>query len=250
MTTMSGQRTRLYRRPDRGVLGGVCAGIGEYLGIDAVLVRVAVALLVAAGGLGVALYALAWALIPAAPQSSTGEASGERELRRRLSRAASREALGVGLLVLAALLGLRAAGLWLGDALVWPVVLASSGLALIWRQSEASAAWEPAELRHPIAGVRARLRGEHGADGRRTLIGVVLVVLAAYSLLRSTDTLNAVGRAAGGILVLAAAVLLVLGRGSAGSRDRSRPSAPSGSARRSARRSPRTCTTRSCRRSR
>jgi phage shock protein C len=34
-------RYRLYRDPDRGVLGGVCAGIAAYFGIDRVAVRLA-----------------------------------------------------------------------------------------------------------------------------------------------------------------------------------------------------------------
>lgn len=46
------------------MLGGVCAGLGRYLGVDPVLLRVAFVLLVLAGGGGVLLYILAWIFIP------------------------------------------------------------------------------------------------------------------------------------------------------------------------------------------
>ena len=45
--------------------------------------------------------------------------------------------------MLAALLLLRTWGLWVGDALVWPVALVTAGAALIWRQSGRLAARRP-----------------------------------------------------------------------------------------------------------
>ena len=59
-----------------------------------------------------------------------------RRGRARRSLARRRPAWGIGCLVLAALLLLRAWGLWVGDALVWPVALVAAGAALIWRQSQ------------------------------------------------------------------------------------------------------------------
>jgi phage shock protein C len=57
---------RLLRRSrDDRVLGGVCGGIGRYLGIDPVLVRVAFAVLVIGLGSGIIVYLLAWLVIPA-----------------------------------------------------------------------------------------------------------------------------------------------------------------------------------------
>src|SRR5262249_34037255 len=62
-------REPLRRHPDRGLIGGVCVGIAESLGLDVAPVRIGMALLMAVGGIGVALYALMWALIPVAPES-------------------------------------------------------------------------------------------------------------------------------------------------------------------------------------
>lgn len=59
---------RLYRRTDNGVLGGVCAGIAEYFGLDATLVRVVTVVLALITGGGAALaYLLAWILLPPSP---------------------------------------------------------------------------------------------------------------------------------------------------------------------------------------
>src|SRR5713226_3800439 len=59
----------LRRYPDRGLLGGVCAGLADHFGVAVIVVRVLTAMFVAAGGIGVAIYAIAWALIPVAPES-------------------------------------------------------------------------------------------------------------------------------------------------------------------------------------
>jgi phage shock protein PspC (stress-responsive transcriptional regulator) len=58
-------RTRsLVRRRDDRMLGGVAAGIGAYLGVDTLLVRIGFAVLTIVGGLGIPLYLVCWLLIP------------------------------------------------------------------------------------------------------------------------------------------------------------------------------------------
>ena len=56
-------------RGDR-VLSGVCGGLAEYTGIDALLWRVGAIALTLAGGSGVLVYVLLWLLMPAAPAGS------------------------------------------------------------------------------------------------------------------------------------------------------------------------------------
>ena len=61
-------RPDLRRSGTDRLLGGVCGGLAEYSGIDAVLWRVgAVGLTVAGGGAGVVVYLLLWVLLPSAP---------------------------------------------------------------------------------------------------------------------------------------------------------------------------------------
>jgi phage shock protein PspC (stress-responsive transcriptional regulator) len=58
---------RLRRSRRDRVLGGVCAGIAHRIGVDPVIVRIAVVLLLLiSGGMVVAAYLVAWVLIPQA----------------------------------------------------------------------------------------------------------------------------------------------------------------------------------------
>lgn len=75
----STQVRRLVRPREGRVLAGVAAGIGAYLGVDPVVVRVVLAVLTVCGGAGVAGYLMGWLLIPAAGEP---ESILERALRR------------------------------------------------------------------------------------------------------------------------------------------------------------------------
>lgn len=59
---------RVYRSGKDKVLGGVCGGIGEYLNVDPVLIRLAWVASVLIWGFGILLYILAWIIIPRNPE--------------------------------------------------------------------------------------------------------------------------------------------------------------------------------------
>ncbi len=46
------------------MIGGVCGGLGRYVGIDPIIFRIVLAALAMFGGVGLLLYALAWLLVP------------------------------------------------------------------------------------------------------------------------------------------------------------------------------------------
>lgn len=46
------------------MIGGVCAGLGRYFGLDPTLIRIGWVILVLVGGSGVLAYLLAWLIIP------------------------------------------------------------------------------------------------------------------------------------------------------------------------------------------
>jgi signal transduction histidine kinase/phage shock protein PspC (stress-responsive transcriptional regulator) len=192
----------LRRDPAGGWLGGVCSGIALRLGIDRALVRLAFVVAAAAGGIGVALYALGWLVIPAGPGTA----------RRRLptGRGAVEVALGTGLLLLSVLLAFRGLGIWFSDAIVWPLVLIASGGALIWRGSTSP----PAPTEAPAAAL-LKPPGEkprrdatlRAAAISRTGIGIALVVAAGFAFLQATGALSA----ARDVLFAVIAVVVVLG---------------------------------------
>ncbi|MBU4246218.1 MAG: PspC domain-containing protein [Nanoarchaeota archaeon] len=58
---------RLYRSGNDRIIGGVCGGLAEYLGVDPVPIRLIWVILTFAGGSGVLLYLIAWLIIPRNP---------------------------------------------------------------------------------------------------------------------------------------------------------------------------------------
>ncbi|MDO5671411.1 MAG: PspC domain-containing protein [Actinomycetaceae bacterium] len=58
---------KLYRSNSNRMLGGVCAGIGDYLGVDATVVRIVTVVLALLPGPMWLAYVLGWLLIPLQP---------------------------------------------------------------------------------------------------------------------------------------------------------------------------------------
>jgi len=59
---------RLYRSRHDKVLGGVCAGIADYLHVDPVLVRLLWVIFALIMGTGIIAYIIAWIIIPEEPK--------------------------------------------------------------------------------------------------------------------------------------------------------------------------------------
>jgi signal transduction histidine kinase/phage shock protein PspC (stress-responsive transcriptional regulator) len=196
--------TRLRRDPADAVFGGVCAGIARRLGVDPAIPRVGfVVIAIGTSGVGVLAYLLAWALIPAAPGAAARPPS---QPRRR--GGSWRIAVGVGLLVLSVLLAFRELGVLWEDALVWPLVLAAFGVALLWTLSR------PIPAEPPAGDDRTSRDGEVGrvAAGRLSLagFGAGLVIGAGLLFLWANGALDAAGDAALAALVVIVALALVL----------------------------------------
>jgi phage shock protein C len=65
-------KNRLYRNETNRVLGGVCSGLGEYLGIDPLFIRIFFILWTIMGELSVLIYAILWLVIPGKTESEAG----------------------------------------------------------------------------------------------------------------------------------------------------------------------------------
>jgi phage shock protein PspC (stress-responsive transcriptional regulator) len=157
-------RRPLVRSARHRVLLGVCGGIGDALGVDPVLVRLAFAVAAAAGGIGVAVYLAAALLLPGPPADAP----------RRPYRDRAQEAVGLGLLVFVGAAVLSSTGVLIPLDVLGPGVLLLGGLALIWRQASPE--------RTPTV---PEMAGRPNArEIARTLIGLVLVGNGALLLLR------------------------------------------------------------------
>jgi signal transduction histidine kinase len=206
----------LRRDTEHRMLAGVCAGLARHIGVDPIIVRVAFVAAATAGGVGVAIYLLAWVFVPA------GDAPA-RPLRLRTSRGMIEIAVGVALLVLSALLTFRALGLWFSDVVVWPIVLVAAGGALLWRQymghgplvrgdDAERRAWYPAELER-LRGAREAARpatpNERAAVVSRTSLGIALVIAAGLAFLSATGALSAARDVVLSVLVVAVVLAVI-----------------------------------------
>ncbi len=63
----AGKIRRLYRSGKDRILGGVCGGIAEYLGVDPVIIRLLWVLAALTWGSGILLYIIFWIIIPRNP---------------------------------------------------------------------------------------------------------------------------------------------------------------------------------------
>jgi phage shock protein C len=145
---------RLTRSQDNRMIGGVCGGLGEYLGIDATFVRLFFLLLAFGEGAGVLIYFVLWLILPSEenPESSLGSnvnrgaqemSDRARELGGSLSRGprASNQQISlivggalvvVGVIYLIDNLNLAWLG-WLRFNVLWPAMLIVGGAFLLVR---------------------------------------------------------------------------------------------------------------------
>jgi phage shock protein C len=121
---------RLYRSKKDKVIGGVCGGLGGYLNIDPVVIRVIWLALFFLGGTGFLAYLIAWILIPEADSEEADPGKVERKTD-------SNKIIGLVLIAVAII--------WLGGMMGWfyiggfpwawmaPMALVALGAALLLR---------------------------------------------------------------------------------------------------------------------
>lgn len=86
------RRRRLYRDPDNRILGGVASGIAYYIGIDVVLVRVILVLLLPLWASSIWIYLLLWICVPEARTTAQKlEMRGETPTVDNIRRAVEEE---------------------------------------------------------------------------------------------------------------------------------------------------------------
>ncbi len=133
---------RVYKLKEGRIIDGVCGGFAEYIGVEAIWVRVAWAILVLAGGIGIVAYVLAMYFFSRAEP-------GEIKTPVRSHRSAGPLVAGLILLAVGAAIVLRAVGIldygfwgaWhIAWVILWPLSLIGGGVFLLlvyWRQTPA-----------------------------------------------------------------------------------------------------------------
>lgn len=177
---------------DNRLVGGVAAGIAEELGVEPWVIRLAFIVLGAAGGWGVLLYGVAWALM------ATLGADVER--RTPKARTATNRLLGVGLIVNGLLLVFRELG-GFADSVVWPIALCAAGLVVAHHRGL------------DLQGTADRLTGDQdrsaflvrvAAGSVLVMAGIALAVSLNFDLRSIRDTVLVVGVVVAGLAVVLA----------------------------------------------
>ena len=173
---------RAYRDTQEPIIGGVAGGLAQHLAVPVVWVRAGFVLLAAIGGMGIALYAGLWMVLPsdsrflaAAPGLESATRTGKRPGRvRRLTDvgpAIALAALGFGLVIaIEALLG--------AGAVFWPLLIGMAGIALLWRQADEAQRERWVDTTGRIDPVRAVFGSGGWASYARVGAGVALILTA------------------------------------------------------------------------
>lgn len=133
---MTDQPKRLYRSRTNRMIGGVCGGIAEYLGVDPTAVRIAAVLLSILPLVpGIIIYVIAWIVVPLAPSDTSSTSSK--------SPVSASAIIGVVLIVAGGMLLMENLGYfdwWEWWDLFWdflpPVLLIAAGLFFLMRRGK------------------------------------------------------------------------------------------------------------------
>lgn len=139
-------RKRIYRSTTEKVIGGVCAGLGEYFNIDPTWVRILFVVAIFAKGLGLLAYVICWIVFPrdtevgaeasAAGASIEGETTAAESSGKKKSTARGGGFLpGIILVILGMIFLLDQAFYWFDFDYIWPLLLIGIGVMLLYRST-------------------------------------------------------------------------------------------------------------------
>ena len=207
-----------YRRATRDIhepiVGGVASGLARHLAVPVLWVRVGFVLATGLGGLGVAMYAGLWMMLPAegqfdreAPGLESARRGGRRPGRiRRLTDAGPVITLGVlGLGVVFLLEAIFGQG-----ALLWPLVIAVIGIALLWRQADEAQRERWLDTTGRVNPMRVVFGGGGWAAYARVAAGVGLLLAAIFIVGFDDGSLKTARAAllAGGLGIIGIAIVV------------------------------------------
>jgi signal transduction histidine kinase/phage shock protein PspC (stress-responsive transcriptional regulator) len=173
---------RAHRDSQEPIIGGVAGGLARHLGLPALWVRVAFVVGAALGGLGIAMYAGLWLVLPTDSHFEEGAPGLESATRGGRRPGRIRRLGDVGPVIALAALGLGSVLLLeavLGRGLVfWPLFLGLVGVALLWRQADEAQRERWLDTTGRIDPVRVVLGSGGWAAYARLAAGIGLIVTA------------------------------------------------------------------------
>lgn len=179
----------LRRRTDDRVIGGVASGLGDFLNIDPLLIRIGFVGLMVFGGMGLLLYIAGWLLIP---EQTSNHSIAENVLRRIAS---GNRVVMIVFVVIGAFLFMWALNRWELDRsdtalLVVVAIVAVFIGGLIMRPSGADTGGAAGATSRTVDGVAPALPADRPAPRLRSplglyVIGAVFVGIGGLALARN-----------------------------------------------------------------
>ena len=143
---MTNQQRRLYRSQTNKVFAGVCSGLGEYLNIDATIVRLVWILITFLGGAGIIAYIFAYFIVPEKPIES-GSAAPQQNHDLSAARIFGFLFVGAGIIILLDNLDILSFHRWwnMSEEFVFPGLLILAGVYFLTNRKTISQPHQPQE---------------------------------------------------------------------------------------------------------
>lgn len=183
---------RLTRVSGGSVVGGVCAGLAEHLGVRVTYVRLVMVLLASLSGAGVALYSVLWMMLPSAPATADAKPVDPRERRHAKALLAVAVVGAVLSFMLTTATGLN---------VIVPVLVVAMGAGLVWQQYDRGGKVSP---RSAFDWARVT------AGATLVVVGLAVVVMGQVELAALRSSLLAVVATLVGVVLLSVPVGLRL----------------------------------------
>ncbi len=141
------ENVKLYRSVSNQMIGGVCGGLGAYVNIDPIFVRLLFVLLLFGTDFGFILYLLLWILIPEEGKDygfkddsfSDRVKSMGNDVQKAVTQPHPQSGLilGAGLIIIGGILFLDRLNFswlrWMDFDILWPLILIAGGIVLLIR---------------------------------------------------------------------------------------------------------------------
>lgn len=141
------ENVKLYRSVSNQMIGGVCGGLGAYVNIDPVFVRLLFVLLLFGTDFGFILYLLLWILIPEEGKDygfkddsfSDRVKSMGNDVQKAVTQPHPQSGLilGAGLIIIGGIIFLDRLNFswlsWMDFDILWPLILIAGGIVLLIR---------------------------------------------------------------------------------------------------------------------
>lgn len=134
---------KLYRSNSDKMIGGVCAGIGEYFDLDSTLVRLAFVLLSLAYGGGIIVYIVCTLVIPERPEDEPYVKAKDvydkdgNKIESGIKGIKTKQLVGIGLLALGIILLGENIIPWFDRSIIFAIGIIGVGGYLLFRPSDA-----------------------------------------------------------------------------------------------------------------